>query len=239
MLEVEELQEKATQGRTEPYLCRLSDGSLYYIKGPQATIRGLINEAVCAYLGRAFGLNVPPSQLAYLPALLLKYDNGARAILGNGDTIVFASNHLPNLLELTPSLQQNMPLQFAKDLFLFDYWIKNEDRTMSLTSGNPNLFLDVRTHDYVVVDHNLAFDPQYDFAQNAHLHLSYQHWFHQQHDPLWRDYYQPKLEIALHGFAQYAASLPQEWLLAEPDYLAQITATLALFSTDEFWEALI
>ncbi len=63
MLEVEELQEKATQGRTEPYLCRLSDGSLYYIKGPQATIRGLINEAVCAYLGRAFGLKVPQVKL--------------------------------------------------------------------------------------------------------------------------------------------------------------------------------
>jgi hypothetical protein len=27
--------------------------------------------------------------------------------------------------------------------------------------------------------------------------------------------------------------------VAEPDYLAQITATLALFRTDEFWEALI
>lgn len=46
MLEVEELQEKATQGRTEPYLCRLSDNQLYYIKGPQATTKGLINEVV-------------------------------------------------------------------------------------------------------------------------------------------------------------------------------------------------
>jgi hypothetical protein len=239
VLEVEELQEKATQGRTEPYLCRLSDNQLYYIKGPQATTKGLINEAVCAYLGTAFDLNVPPYQTAYLPAQLLKYDDAARRILGDGDTVVFASRHLPSLLELTPSLQQTMPIQFAKDLFLFDYWIQNEDRTMSLTSGNPNLFLDAHSNNYVVVDHNLAFDPQYDFARHAPLHLSCHYWFHQQHDQLWRDYYHPKLEIALHGFAQYAASLPQEWLLAEPDYLAQITATLALFRTDEFWEALI
>jgi hypothetical protein len=47
LLEVEELQEKATQGRTQPWLCRLSDDQLYYIKGPQATTKGLINEAVC------------------------------------------------------------------------------------------------------------------------------------------------------------------------------------------------
>lgn len=57
------------------------------------------------------------AKTAYLPAQLLKYDDAARRILGNGDTVVFASRHLPSLLELTPSLQQTMPIQFAKDLF--------------------------------------------------------------------------------------------------------------------------
>lgn len=239
MLEVEELQEKATQGRTEPYLCRLSDNQLYYIKGPQATAKGLINEAISAFLGQALRLNVPSYQIAYLPAPLLKYDNAARRILGNGDTVVFASSYITSLMELTPSLQQTMPIQFAKDLFLFDYWIKNEDRTMSQTSGNPNLFFDTNANNYVVVDHNLAFDPQYNFAKNGHLHLGYSHWFKQQHDQFWRDYYYPKLEIALAGFAQYAASLPQEWLNEEPTYLGEIEAILGLFKTDEFWEVLV
>ena len=36
MLEVIEIQQKASQGRTEPYLCRLSDDKRYSIKGPQA-----------------------------------------------------------------------------------------------------------------------------------------------------------------------------------------------------------
>jgi hypothetical protein len=78
LLEVEELQEKATQGRTQPWLCRLSDDQLYYIKGPQATTKGLINEAVCAFLGKAFGLNVPAHYPAYLPAQLLTYNKAAR-----------------------------------------------------------------------------------------------------------------------------------------------------------------
>jgi len=239
LLEVEELQEKASQGRTEPYLCRLSDQQLYYVKGPQASIKGLINEAICAYLGQAFGLNIPPYQLAYLPSPLVSYDSKARQVLGEGNSVVFASRQIKGLVELTPSLQQNMPAQFAKDLFLFDYWIKNEDRTMTFTSGNPNLFLDARSNQYVVIDHNLAFDPDYNLAQNAALHLGYQFWFNQQCDQLWREHYSAKLEIAFGGLAQYAASLPEDWLNSEPDYLAQVTATLALFRTDGFWEALI
>lgn len=239
LLEVEELQEKATQGRTQPWLCRLSDDQLYYIKGPQATTKGLINEAVCAFLGKAFGLNVPAHHAAYLPAQLLTYNDTARQILGVGNSVVFASRQVKGMIELSPSSQQNLPIQFAKDLFLFDYWIKNEDRTMGQSGGNPNLFLDGRSNSYVVVDHNLAFDPNYNFAKNASLHLGYPFWFNQQHDQLWRDYYSPKLEIALDGLAQYAASLPEEWLAAEPDYLAHISAALALFRTDEFWEALI
>lgn len=239
MLEVEELQEKAANGRTEPWLCRLSDQQLYYVKGAQAGTKGLINEAVCAFLARACGFNVPAYQFAWLPPQLMKYHPTARQTLGAGDNVVFASKQVRYLQELTPSLQQQMPTQFAKDLFLFDYWIKNEDRTLELSGGNPNLFYAAATAEFVVLDHNLAFDPAHHFGQNAQLHLAYQHWFTDQQDQLWRDYYSPRLEIALKGLAQYAASLPEDWLVAEPGYLAHIFATLEMFKTDGFWEALV
>lgn len=236
---MEELQEKAANGRTEPWLCRLSDQQLYYVKGAQAGTKGLLNEAICAFLAKACGFNVPAYQFAWLPPQLMKYHPAARQTLGAGDNVVFASKQVRYLQELTPSLQQQMPTQFAKDLFLFDYWIKNEDRTLELSGGNPNLFYAAATAEFVVLDHNLAFDPAYNFGQNARLHLAYQHWFTDQHDQLWREYYSPRLEIALTGLAQYAASLPADWLAAEPMYFAHIFATLELFKTAGFWEALV
>ncbi|MCC5827568.1 HipA family kinase [Alkalimonas sp.] len=239
MLEVIEIQTKAIQGRTEPYLCRLSDNQLYYIKGPQAGTRGLINEAICAWLGQKLKLTIPDYCCAYLPPDILKYDPQARRVLGDGDTVVFGSRLISGLLEVTHSNVLKLPVKFARDLFLFDYWIKNEDRTMTEHSGNPNLFYRAGSDNYVVLDHNLAFDEDYHFSRNAHLHPGYKVWFNSQQDVLWQDHYSAKLTIALQGFEQYASSLPATWLDEEPDYLQQIRRTLSQYNDDEFWEVLI
>lgn len=239
MLDVIEIQQKASQGRTEPYLCRLSDNKRYYVKGPQAGAKGLINEAVCAYLGNALKLDVPAHCCAYLPQGLLRFDDAASRVLGDGDSMVFASELIPDLLEVTPTSVLTMPEQCARDLFLFDYWIRNEDRTMTENGGNPNLFYRAASKQYVVLDHNLAFDSGYDFNANANVHLAYNAWFNVQHDALWRAHYSAKLAIALQGLPQYAATLPPAWLEAAPGYLAEINDTLSLFNSDEFWEVLI
>lgn len=170
---------------------------------------------------------------------LLRFDDSASRVLGLGDSMVFASKLIPDLLEVTPTSVFSMPTQFARDLFLFDYWIRNEDRTMSEHGGNPNLFYRAAAKQYVVLDHNLAFDSSYNFKANAGMHLAYDVWFSSQHDALWRSHYSAKLTIALQGLAQYAATLPAPWLENTPGYLAEIYETLSLFNSDEFWEALI
>jgi hypothetical protein len=45
---------------------------------------------------------------------------------------------------------------------MFDWRIKNGDRTQTDVGGNPNLFWDVDNDSLLVLDHNQAFDP--DFA---------------------------------------------------------------------------
>lgn len=239
MLDVIEIQQKSSQGRTEPYLCRLSDNKHYYIKGPQAGCKGLINEAVCAYLGQALQLKVPAYCCAYLPQGLLHFDYVASRVLGAGDSVVFASELVPDLLEVTPTSVLSMPESYARDLFLFDYWIRNEDRTITENGGNPNLFYQAASKQYIVIDHNLAFETDYNFKDNAKLHLAYNAWFGSQHDALWRTHYSAKLAIALQGLPQYAATLPPEWLAEEPGYLAEINDILASFNSNEFWEVLI
>lgn len=239
MLDVIEIQQKASQGKTEPYLSRLSDNRYYYIKGPQAGAKGLINEAVCAYLGKALQLNVPAHCCAFLPQELLRFNDRASRVLGDGNSIVFASERVANLLEVTQSNVLNIPANLGRELFLFDYWIRNEDRTMTEKGGNPNLFYNAATNQYVVLDHNLAFDSNYNFNANAGVHLAYNSWFCVQHDRLWRAHYSAKLAVALQGLDQYAATLPAEWLEEVPGYLVEINEILSLFRNDKFWEVLI
>ncbi|MEE2024367.1 HipA family kinase [Alkalimonas mucilaginosa] len=160
-------------------------------------------------------------------------------VLGDGDTVVFGSRLIPDLIEITYSNALKLPAQFARDLFLFDYWIKNEDRTMTEYSGNPNLFYQAGSDNYVVLDHNLAFDEDYNFGRNAYLHPGNKVWLSSQRDVLWQDHYSAKLTIALQGFEQYAATLPATWLDDETDYLQQIRRTLLQYNDDEFWEVLI
>ena len=120
---------------------------------------------MCAERGRSLGLPVPPSAIAYLDPFLLKYNEEAKSDFGgaDGDCYVFASREIANLVELKYSYLKSIKPQLAKRLFLFDYLIKNEDRSLTEKSGNPNLFLNPKTNDVVLLDHNLAFDLAYNF----------------------------------------------------------------------------
>ena len=65
-IEVVEIQGKSEQGFQEPFLCRGSDGHLYYVKGRQTDRASLGREWVCAHLGRELGLPIPPFALMHV-----------------------------------------------------------------------------------------------------------------------------------------------------------------------------
>ncbi|WOG27749.1 hypothetical protein P6910_24910 [Endozoicomonas sp. 8E] len=50
-----------------------------------------------------------------------------------------------------------VPEQLQNDVLVFDRWIRNEDRTR----GNTNLLWAPREDRLVIIDHNLAFDPDF------------------------------------------------------------------------------
>ena len=238
MLEVDELTRRSHQGKTNPWHCRLSDGNSYYIKGQEALHEGLIKELVCAELGRSLGLPVPRSAIAYLDPLLLKYNEEAKSDFGGGDCYVFASREIANLVELKYPDLASINAELAKRLFLFDYLIKNEDRSLTEKSGNPNLFLNPKTNDFVVLDHNLAFDLAYNFEKNKKLHAFSSFWYSNQLDLHFKNEMMDKLPIAIDDLAQYAKNIPSEWLERCPDLLDTIFTTLNLYKEDQFWETL-
>lgn len=169
-LSVVEVLARSTQGRTEPYICRCDDGEVYFVKGRSATSQGLITEWLCAKLGEAFGLPIAPFAIATVPVELIKADlNGWLRDLGAGD--VFASRRV-NAVEWTDIHRDLVPQTLRRDIIAFDWWVRNGDRNMTARGGNPNLLWNPGNDgSLVVIDHNLAFDPQFSSIDFLKLHV--------------------------------------------------------------------
>jgi len=234
-LEIEEVIAKAEDGATQPFLCRASDDDLYVVKGRAALPSGLISEVVCAALARDFGLPVPDFAIVALDARLNRFNAQAASSLGEGWG--FASKYNDSL---TPAGRSNLgrySKALLKDVFIFDHWIKNEDRTGTFWGGNPNMFIDVVDKRLVILDHNLAFDRSFNQGNFNELHICRDFWFGSE-GMLERELYQPRLE-ALIGLADTTVrALPEEWIGADPTVVPHLLGTLQAVTEEAFWGAI-
>ena len=140
-----------------------------------------------------------------------------------------------NTLEpLTPAKIKGLTL--ARELFLFDYWIGNGDRTLTDKGGNPNLFYPPQEEKFWVLDHNLAFDSQLNFELFSETHLGRHAWI-QDRGSSAEERYRSTLEVCLSQLPAILSNIPTEW---EPtdDILNQITVSLNRITNDNFWEQL-
>lgn len=168
MLEVIEVIKRSNLGMTRPFLCLASDNQLYYVKGRAATYRGLFCEWVGAHLARDFGLNIPPFSLVYISDDLIdSYGTEVKNELGAG--IAFASLFIDNTIQLTYEHIAHIPLEAQYAVLLFDYWVRNEDRTLTKHGGNPNILW--HNKELLVIDHNLIFDNNFndDLFKSTHV----------------------------------------------------------------------
>lgn len=241
MINIIEIQRKMEQGVTQPWLCRGDDGKNYVVKRLNATLNGCIYEWIAGNLGRRFGLNIPKVQLVYIDQSLLEFDYEKMSELGAG--IAFASEFHSHLNEINIHDLKSFDEEVLIDLFVFDYWLKNDDRTLTEKGGNPNLYQSLVTKKLVVFDHNLAFDPDFDFSSFKSLHVA-SFLFRGQRDlfvkPIKREAYQPRLVLACSELDLIVAALPDEWLEGiDSGELERLRLVLNDFKRDEFWEALI
>lgn len=239
-MDIIEIIHKFEQGKTEPYLCRCSDELLYVVKGRSALARGCINEWLCAALGTVFGLPIPDYKILQLPTELMDCD--ARLEFDLGYDSLFGSAYQHHLEELNREILAKLDPQLLRDVFIFDYWVRNDDRNFtSKNGGNPNLFYRQSDNQVVVVDHNLAFDPEFDLNTFKQLHLGSSAWFDQQLAETSINYYKEKMDRAIAKFDAYCDNLPPEWLQSSsipPDWRANTLKQLVEFKKDSFWELL-
>ncbi|MBL4765939.1 MAG: hypothetical protein JKX67_11815 [Colwellia sp.] len=160
-------------------------------------------------------------------------------IIGAG--IAFASKLVGDLQEITYSDLLNGDSELLKHIFMFDYWIKNDDRNLSEIGGNPNLFLSQATKEIIVLDHNLSFDKDFNLNSFKDIHVGAQA-FNTNVDMLLQDEFTPKFSHALSKLDEIVAQIPVDWkenFDNYDDFLGEIRVILSSFEQTNFWEVLI
>lgn len=232
MIEITEIIRPLEQGITQPYLCVGDDDKRYAVKGQSATKRGLVAEFVCAKLAERFGLPIPPHRIAYVAFQLVKYDRDMASVLGFGE--LFASEFIDGIGEVTLDIVQRKGMELAAQLYLFDYWIRNGDRSLREGGGNPNLFYRASDESFWVLDHNLAFEENFNFVEFSESHLGQASW-HKDFRLIGRGLWEPLMEQCYQSLDEIFAELPEEWDVGD-GIKNYIRLTLARYTDDNFWE---
>ncbi len=212
-ISITEILERSKQGITKPFICRADDENLYFVKGTGAGRRSQVYEWICGNLAINLGLPIAPFEQVHIPEELVD-GNPKYSDLKSG--FAFGSQK-QMIMELNYAGISQIPNELQRMVLGFDWWIKNEDRTLTESGGNPNLFWDPSDSKLVVIDHNQAFDTNFS-ARN----FKRQHIFNQQitdlfSDALYRAEYEEKFQQALKCWAEICNGLPEEWYYSDPE----------------------
>ncbi len=231
---------RAEQGRTQPYLCRCDDGHSYYVKGKSANRRGLAAEVICAQLATALELPVPEAVIAEVPDELISESKAAGISLDElGPGPCFGSQ-VVQAVEFTMSHRSEVAQELAQALAVFNWWTRNEDRTLTAFGGNVNLLWRL-DGGLAVIDHNLAFS---EFVPQRFLDT---HVFADTLVQIAGDMYAQtdwslRLSGVLAGWGNVCSSIPSEWNYIDVEQTVpsdiNLEATKALLDRcnfDGFW----
>ncbi|KXJ57469.1 MAG: hypothetical protein AXW15_13535 [Neptuniibacter sp. Phe_28] len=236
-----------SMGILRPFLCTADNGQPYFVKGKNAGIRGLIKEWICAKLAQAYGLPIPEPEILTIDPRLVKlakpewHDDLSCNFL-------FGSKSVAPCEILTYSGISYIPELELRDLLVFDHWIMNDDRNLTVKGGNVNLLQRNaplhKERDWFIIDHNLAFDENYrDLPSNLNFHVAYKAWQDNPIDLIDRVQYENRMGNTLTLLNTFIRDLPHEWIewLAENDdtYMAKLQSTLDRYTQDEFWGTLM
>lgn len=215
-VEIVEVLERSEQGRTRPYVCRGDDGEVYFVKGGSATRKGLVAEWLCAEMAWHLGLPIAPYAIGIVSEELITADiSGWLRELGAG--AVFASRCV-QAVELTDVHRDRVNRELRRDVLAFDWWIRNGDRSLTTSGGNPNLLWNPAGEgSLVVIDHNLAFDASFSAEEFADTHV-----FSDELPALFSDFvarqtYVERFRRALFAWESSCAKLPSDWRYIDPE----------------------
>lgn len=217
---VNEVLGRAVQGRTQPFICRCDDGFTYYVKGRSAGRAGLVSELICARLAELIELPVPDTIIAVVPDELIAGSHEAGLRLDDLGAGPCFGSRLVQAVEFTMAHQERLSLEaeaMCAGIVVFDWWVRNEDRTLTSKGGNVNLLWRVEDEGVAVIDHNLAFDQGFDPERFLETHVFADHLRGVAGDFEWRQAWKEILEGILPEWDTICASIPEEWQYIDPE----------------------
>jgi len=240
-VQIVEIIRRSEQGFTRPFICRGEDGETYFVKGRDAGRRSLICEWLAGQLGRELGLPLAPFDIVEVPAELLAAGAVPElADLGAGPA--FGSMHRESM-ELNSATVEQVPRGLQRDVLAFDWWVRNPDRTLTEQGGNPNLFWDPASEELIVIDHNQAFDIDFDRKNFLEYHV-----FSDQVAAVFRDIatrsdYNHRFATALGSWDRIRSSVPEVWFFSDSEQTVPVDFDLDAvhrwlheFQMPDFWE---
>ena len=190
---------------------RKTDGHDYFVKSAGAGWRSLICEWVAGRLAIEFGLPVPPvAQLVVEDALAATYRQRGDLDLAAG--LAFGSKRVDRVRDFEPALLGRCDAQFRQDLVAFDWWVRNADRTLGELSGNPNLLWVTGESRPAVIDHNMAFEADFDVRLFCETHVFRDDFLAMRNDWVLQQQYQQRLVALLPLLDTVWPELPHDWL---------------------------
>jgi hypothetical protein len=204
---ITEIISRSTQGITRPFLCRADDGRQFFVKGNGAGRRALICEWLAGKLGQKIGLPIPTFVQAAVPSELVQF-SARDDIQDLGAGTGFGSQLVENVDELAYLFIEQIDAKLRAKILLFDWWICNNDRTLTEEGGNVNLLWSHRDSRLHVIDQNLAFDPEGmdGFWDNHVFRDSLRDW-----TPGFRDEMQTTMRTALTDLERWWNEMPESW----------------------------
>lgn len=238
-IQITEVLRRSEQGVTLPFICRGEDNATYFVKGRGAGRRSLISEYLCGKLAVEFGLPIADFAIVDVPELLIK---GALTpdIQDLGAGLAFGSKALSHVQELHFPQLKTISERIKRDVVMFDWWVLNSDRTLNENGGNPNLLWDQKENKLVVIDHNTAFETNFDRKSFCEKHIFCSVLPSIFGDMVEREHYKQRFAQTFDAFDSACDNVPEEWWWVDDGVPAQfdrvfVRNSLLSFDQDFFW----
>lgn len=243
VLQIEEVLGRSEQGVTNPYICRCTNGKRYYVKGCGASFSSLVKEIICGRLAKLFDLPIANFDILEMPREF--YESVSDASLSDlGYGFVFGSEALDNVTEMSVSDVQISNKELMSDVFMFDWWVLNGDRSLTEFGGNPNLLWSADKRKFSVIDFNLAFDSTVTLSslKASHVFRDAASAIKEKSSDVER--YNMRFAKCLESWSEIVDSIPERWMYADEAMTVPITLELATakrcldrYLENEFWKS--
>jgi hypothetical protein len=206
----------AIEGRTEesngvsrPFRCVGEDEAEYFVKLKNVGWNHLVKEWIAGRLAQEMGLPAAEIAQVRIAPELVKGNADYETSLGSG--VAFGSMRVNPAERLSLAFLPTNSDPGLSRILLFDWWIRNSDRALTETGGNPNLLWQIDKRQVVVFDHDNAFDEDLNPDHFWQFHALRNH--RNSWEPARREEMSTWLDAGVACLDRIWDELPEEWLL--------------------------